>query len=109
MVLDILEPGQVQLADPGARDAKYLAKHSVANILLVAWPGYQLAKLQLDDVVDLLLGKLLHNLFMCYEQANSGDICGISCIMKVSGSSKVLERLTRSEVAGRTPDGGKNS
>ena len=68
MVLGLLEPGQIQLPDLGRRNAEYLSEHLVARILLVSRLRNQFSKLELDDIVYLLLAELFHLLFvLCQE------------------------------------------
>ena len=57
---DFLEPGQVQQSDPAGRNAEDLAEDPVGHILSVAWLIHKLSKLELDEVVHLLLRELLH-------------------------------------------------
>ena len=73
MVLGLLESGQVQLPDLGARNAENLSKHLVAHILLMSRLRNQFSKLELDNIVYLLLGELFHLLFVC-RQADFGNI-----------------------------------
>ena len=60
MLLVLLESGQVELPDPFAGDLEELAQYSIADVGGVVQTGHQLAELELDDVVDLLLRELLH-------------------------------------------------
>ena len=57
---DFLEPGQVQQSDPAGQNAEDLAEDPVGHILSVAWLIDKLSKLELDEVVHLLLRELLH-------------------------------------------------
>lgn len=58
--LDGFELGHVQLPDFGAGAAEELAQQLVAGIRTVVGRGDELAKLQLDHVINLLLGICLH-------------------------------------------------
>ena len=58
--LDGLELGHVQLPDFGAGAAEELAQQLVAGIRTMVGRGDELAKLQLDHVINLLLGICLH-------------------------------------------------
>ena len=60
MLLVLLESGQVQPPDLAAGDLEELAQYSVADEGCVIRTGHQLAELELDDVVHLLLRELLH-------------------------------------------------
>ena len=53
----LLEAGHVQPPDPLARHLEELAKDSIAHVRPVSWRCHQLAELQFDDVVDLLLSE----------------------------------------------------
>ena len=57
---DLPEPVQAQLPDLVAGDAEELADGGVASISRMVAVGHQGAVPQLDDVVDLGLGELLH-------------------------------------------------
>ena len=58
--LDGFELGHVQLPDFGAGAAEELAQQLVAGIRTVAGGGDELAKLQLDNIFNLLLGVSFH-------------------------------------------------
>ena len=56
-----LETGQVQLADAAAGHAVDLAQDPVAHVGAIVVRGHELAELEFDEVVDLLIGELLHH------------------------------------------------
>ena len=55
------EPLHVQLPDLGGRDAEDLAESGVRCVLHVVGRGHHPPELQFDDVVDLLVGEVLHH------------------------------------------------
>ena len=73
---DRFKARQVQLRDMRTRDAEDLAQHAVADVLRLTGLIDQLAKLELDQVVDLRFGELLHvekQLQSTADFANVGD------------------------------------
>ena len=61
---DLVEAVGVLSIDVRCRTLEDLAQLFVGCILYVAWFGYEFAELELDDGVHLLLGELLHGLFI---------------------------------------------
>ena len=60
MLLVLLESGQVEPPDLAAGDLEELAQYSIADVGGVVETRHQLAELELDKIVHLLLRELLH-------------------------------------------------
>ena len=54
------EVGQVQLPDLAARHAVELAQDFVADVGCMIGAGHYSAELELDDILDLLVGEFFH-------------------------------------------------
>ena len=66
---------RVELADLRGRDAEDLPQNCVGDVLHVVGRGDQVAELQLDQVVDLLLREVLHHLWQEIKMQNFRIAC----------------------------------